>query len=39
MRIGKFFYFGDFVVIPIAVLLLAAAAYLAGGRSRSPNGR
>jgi sterol desaturase/sphingolipid hydroxylase (fatty acid hydroxylase superfamily) len=31
MRIGKFLYFGDFIVIPIAVLLLAAAAYVAGG--------
>jgi len=31
MRIGKFLYFGDFAVIPIAVLWLGAAAYLAGG--------
>ena len=31
MRIGKFLYFGDFAVIPIAVSLLAAAAYIAGG--------
>ena len=31
MRIGRFLYFGDFVVIPIAVLWLGAAAYMAGG--------
>jgi sterol desaturase/sphingolipid hydroxylase (fatty acid hydroxylase superfamily) len=31
MRIGKFLYFGDFVVIPVAVLWLGVAAYLAGG--------
>ena len=31
MRIGKFLYYGDFVVIPIAVLWLGAAAYMAGG--------
>ena len=36
MRIGKFLYFGDFVVIPIAVLLLAAAAYVAGGLAAVP---
>ncbi len=36
MRIGKFLYFGDFVVIPIAVLLLAAAAYVAGGLTAVP---
>jgi sterol desaturase/sphingolipid hydroxylase (fatty acid hydroxylase superfamily) len=36
MRIGRFFYFGDFVVIPIAVLLLAAAAYVAGGLAAIP---
>ena len=36
MRIGKFLYFGDFVVIPIAVLWLGAAAYMAGGGGAIP---
>ena len=36
MRIGKFLYYGDFVVIPIAVLWLGAAAYVAGGCGAIP---
>ena len=36
MRIGKFLYFGDFAVIPIAVLLLGVAAYFAGGLAGVP---
>jgi len=36
MRIGKFLYFGDFFVIPIAVLWLGAAAYSAGGPAAIP---
>ena len=40
MRIGKFLYFGDFVVIPIAVLWLGVAAYLGRRRCRgSRSGR
>ena len=36
MRIGKFLYFGDFLVIPVAVLLFAWAAYAAGGAAAIP---
>ena len=40
MRIGKFLYFGDFVVIPIAVLWLGGGGLYGRRRwSRSPNGR
>jgi sterol desaturase/sphingolipid hydroxylase (fatty acid hydroxylase superfamily) len=36
MRIGKFLYFGDFLVIPIAVLWFGAAAYRTGGALAIP---
>jgi sterol desaturase/sphingolipid hydroxylase (fatty acid hydroxylase superfamily) len=31
MRIGKFLYYGDFVIIPVAILVLAAAAIASDG--------
>jgi sterol desaturase/sphingolipid hydroxylase (fatty acid hydroxylase superfamily) len=36
MRIGKFLYFGDFAVIPVAVLWFGAAAYMISGAAAIP---
>jgi sterol desaturase/sphingolipid hydroxylase (fatty acid hydroxylase superfamily) len=37
MPIGKFLYFGDFAVIPIAVLLFAGVSFVNGGLAAAPD--